>query len=533
MSAPVLQTSLQIDSPEAQARAAHNRALAEELHRRVAEAAQGGSERSRARHVARGKLLPRERVERLLDPGSPLLELGQLAANGLYEGDIPGAGIITAVGRVSGRPCMIVCNDATVKGGTYYPMTVKKHLRAQEIATENNLPCVYLVDSGGANLPHQAEVFPDRDHFGRIFYNQANMSAKGIPQVACVMGSCTAGGAYVPAMSDESVIVKEQGTIFLAGPPLVQAATGEVISAEDLGGGDLHSRKSGVTDHLAEDDEHALTIVRDIVSHLGPRHDTGIEVRESRPPKFDAEELYAIIPEDVRAPYDVREVIARIVDGSEFHEFKALYGNTLVCGFAHIHGMPVAILANNGVLFSESAQKGAHFIELACQRRIPLLFLQNISGFMVGGKYEAEGIAKHGAKLVTAVATATVPKVTVLIGGSFGAGNYGMCGRAYAPRFLFTWPNARISVMGGEQAASVLATVHRDADDWSEEEAEAFKAPIRQKYEDEGNPYYATARLWDDGVIDPAQTRDVLGLAFATCLEAPIPEAPRFGVFRM
>jgi 3-methylcrotonyl-CoA carboxylase beta subunit len=533
MSAPVLQTSLQIDSPEAQARAAHNRALAEELRGRVAEAALGGSETSRARHVARGKLLPRERVERLLDPGSPLLELGQLAANGLYGGDIPGAGIITAIGRVSGRPCMIVCNDATVKGGTYYPMTVKKHLRAQEIATENNLPCVYLVDSGGANLPHQAEVFPDRDHFGRIFYNQANMTAKGIPQVACVMGSCTAGGAYVPAMSDESVIVKEQGTIFLAGPPLVQAATGEVISAEDLGGGDLHSRKSGVTDHLAEDDEHALTVVRDIVSHLGPRHETGIDIRESRPPKYDAEELYSVIPDDVRAPYDVREVIARIVDGSEFHEFKALYGSTLVCGFAHIHGMPVAILANNGVLFSESAQKGAHFIELACQRRIPLLFLQNISGFMVGGKYEAEGIAKHGAKLVTAVATATVPKVTVLIGGSFGAGNYGMCGRAYAPRFLFTWPNARISVMGGEQAASVLATVHRDADTWTPEEAEEFKAPIREKYEDEGNPYYATARLWDDGVIDPAQTRDVLGLAFAACLEAPIPEAPRFGVFRM
>ncbi|PEQ14248.1 methylcrotonoyl-CoA carboxylase [Novosphingobium sp. PC22D] len=533
MSAPVLQTSIQPDSPEAQARAAHNRALAEELRQRVAEAALGGPAKSRERHVSRGKLLPRERVERLVDPGSPLLELGQLAANGLYGEDIPGAGLITAIGEVSGRPCMIVCNDATVKGGTYYPMTVKKHVRAQEIAAENNLPCIYLVDSGGANLPHQAEVFPDRDHFGRIFFNQANMSAKGIPQVACVMGSCTAGGAYVPAMSDETVIVKEQGTIFLAGPPLVQAATGEVISAEDLGGGELHSRKSGVTDHLAEDDPHALTIVRDIVSHLGPRHDPGLDLRESRPPRYDPEELYSIIPEDVRAPYDVHEVIARIVDGSEFHEFKALYGNTLVCGFAHIHGQPVAILANNGVLFSESAQKGAHFIELACQRRIPLLFLQNISGFMVGGKYEAEGIAKHGAKLVTAVATATVPKITVLIGGSFGAGNYGMCGRAYAPRFLFTWPNARISVMGGEQAASVLATVHRDADKWDEREAEAFKAPIRQKYEDEGNPYYATARLWDDGVIDPAQTRDVLGLALAACLEAPIPEAPRFGVFRM
>jgi len=428
---------------------------------------------------------------------------------------------------------MIVANDATVKGGTYYPLTVKKHLRAQEIAEANHLPCIYLVDSGGANLPHQAEVFPDRDHFGRIFFNQAQMSAKGIAQIACVMGSCTAGGAYVPAMSDETVIVREQGTIFLAGPPLVKAATGEEISAEDLGGGDLHARKSGVVDHLAESDEHALTMVRDIVSHLGPRHDHGLPLQEPRPPKYDAEELYSIIPEDVRAPYDVHEVIARIVDGSEFHEFKAHYGSTLVCGFAHIWGMPVAILANNGVLFSESAQKGAHFIELACQRKIPLLFLQNISGFMVGGKYEAEGIAKHGAKLVTAVATASVPKITVLIGGSFGAGNYGMCGRAYSPRFLFTWPNARISVMGGEQAASVLATVHRDADKWSDDEAEAFKAPIRQKYEDEGNPYYATARLWDDGVIDPAQTRDVLGLALAAALEAPMPDRPAFGVFRM
>jgi len=533
MSAPVLQTALNLDSPEAQARAAHNRALAAELRERVAAAALGGNAKSRERHTSRGKLLPRDRVERLLDPGSPLLEVGQLAAYGKYGENIPGAGIITAIGRVSGRQCMIVCNDATVKGGTYYPTTVKKHLRAQEIAEANNLPCIYLVDSGGANLPHQAEVFPDRDHFGRIFFNQANMSAKGIPQIACVMGSCTAGGAYVPAMSDESVIVKEQGTIFLAGPPLVKAATGEEISAEDLGGGDLHSRKSGVTDHLAEDDEHALTIVRDIVSHLGPRHQHGLELQEPRPPKYAAEELYSVIPDDVRAPYDVREVIARVVDGSEFHEFKTLYGSTLVCGFAHIHGMPVAILANNGVLFSESAQKGAHFIELACQRKIPLLFLQNISGFMVGGKYEAEGIAKHGAKLVTAVATATVPKITVLIGGSFGAGNYGMCGRAYAPRFLFTWPNARISVMGGEQAASVLATVHRDADKWTPEEAEAFKAPVRQKYEDEGNPYYATARLWDDGVIDPAQTRDVLGLALAASLEAPIPDRPQFGVFRM
>jgi 3-methylcrotonyl-CoA carboxylase beta subunit len=506
--------------------------LAEELRAKVAQAALGGPEQHRERHVARGKLLPRDRVERLLDPGAPFLEIGQLAANGMYEGDVHGASLITGIGRVSGRECMIVCNDATVKGGTYYPLTVKKHLRAQEIAMENRLPCIYLVDSGGANLPHQAEVFPDREHFGRIFFNQANMSAKAIPQIACVMGSCTAGGAYVPAMSDETVIVKKQGTIFLAGPPLVKAATGEEISAEDLGGGDLHAKKSGVVDHLAENDEHALTIVRDIVSHLGANDGFKVEKREPRPPKYDPQELYGIIPEDVRAPYDVHEVIARLVDGSEFHEFKALYGSTLVCGFAHIWGMPVAILANNGVLFSESAQKGAHFIELAQQRKIPLLFLQNISGFMVGGKYEAEGIAKHGAKLVTAVATATVPKITVLIGGSFGAGNYGMCGRAYSPRFLFSWPNARISVMGGEQAASVLATVHRDAANWSPEQAEAFKAPIRQKYEDEGNPYYATARLWDDGIVDPAQTRDVLGLALGAALNAPV-EDRGFGVFRM
>jgi 3-methylcrotonyl-CoA carboxylase beta subunit len=533
MSGPAITSKLDVESPEAKARSAHNRALAQELRAKVAEASLGGPEKSRERHSARGKLLPRERVERLLDPGSPFLEIGQLAANGLYDGEVPGAGLIAGIGRVSGRQCMIVANDATVKGGTYYPLTVKKHLRAQEIAQENRLPSLYLVDSGGANLPHQAEVFPDRDHFGRIFYNQANMSALGIPQIACVMGSCTAGGAYVPAMSDESVIVREQGTIFLAGPPLVKAATGEEISAEDLGGGDLHARKSGVVDHLAENDEHALTILRDIVSHLGRREGARPDLRDPRPPKFDAEDLYAIIPEDVRAPYDVHEVIARVVDGSEFHEFKAHYGSTLVCGFAHIWGMPVAILANNGVLFSESAVKGAHFIELACQRGIPLLFLQNISGFMVGGKYEAEGIAKHGAKLVTAVATAQVPKITVVIGGSFGAGNYGMCGRAYSPRFLFTWPNARISVMGGEQAASVLATVHRDAESWSEQEAEAFKAPIREKYETEGSPYYATARLWDDGAIDPVQTRDVLGLALSACLEAPIPETPRFGVFRM
>ena len=551
MSAPVLDTKIAVDSDAFRANADHNRALAERLRADVAKAARGGSDQSRDRHTGRGKLLPRDRVERLLDPGSPFLEIGQLAAYDVYEDDIPGAGMIAGIGRVSGRQCMIVCNDATVKGGTYYPLTVKKHLRAQEIAQENRLPCIYLVDSGGANLPHQAEVFPDRDHFGRIFFNQANMSALGIPQIACVMGSCTAGGAYVPAMSDETVIVRGQGTIFLAGPPLVKAATGEEISAEDLGGGDLHARKSGVVDHLAENDEHALTIVRDIVSHSGNPPFALSEVegqarrggastslspngfREPRPPRYDADELYGIIPTDVRAPYDVHEVIARLVDGSEFHEFKALYGSSLVCGFAHIWGMPVAILANNGVLFSESAQKGAHFIELACQRRVPLLFLQNISGFMVGGKYEAEGIAKHGAKLVTAVATASVPKITVLIGGSFGAGNYGMCGRAYAPRFLFTWPNARISVMGGEQAASVLATVHRDADKWTPEEAEAFKAPIRQKYEDEGNPWHATARLWDDGIIDPSQTRDVLGLSLAACLNAPIPEAPRFGVFRM
>ena len=533
MSAPVLDSKVAVDGDEFRANAAHHRALAEELRTKVAAAAEGGSASAREKHVARGKLLPRERVERLLDPGSPFLEVGQLAAGGLYGDEVPGAGMIAGIGHVSGRQVMIVCNDATVKGGTYFPLTVKKHLRAQEIALENRLPCIYLVDSGGANLPNQAEVFPDRDHFGRIFFNQATMSARGIPQIACVMGSCTAGGAYVPAMSDETVIVRNQGTIFLAGPPLVQAATGEVISAEELGGGDLHGRRSGVVDHVAENDEHALSVVRDIAATLQPDRAPDLNLKPPAPPRFDPQELYGIVPQDVRAPYDVREVIARIVDGSEFHEFKALYGTTLVCGFAHIWGMPVAILANNGVLFSESALKGAHFIELACQRRIPLLFLQNISGFMVGGKYEAEGIGKNGAKLVTAVATASVPKITVLIGGSFGAGNYGMCGRAYQPRFLFTWPNARISVMGGEQAASVLATVHRDAQTWTAEEAEAFKAPVRQKYEDEGNPYFATARLWDDGIVDPAQTRDVLGLAFAAALNAPVPEGARFGVFRM
>jgi 3-methylcrotonyl-CoA carboxylase beta subunit len=529
---PKLTSSIDPQSPSFKALHAHNTALNAELRERVAKAGRGGSDASRERHVSRGKLLPRDRVERLLDPGSPFLEVGQLAANGMYGDEAPGAGMICGVGRVSGREVMIVANDPTVKGGAYFPMTVKKHLRAQEIAEQNNLPCVYLVDSGGANLPHQAEVFPDRDHFGRIFFNQANMSARGIPQIACVMGSCTAGGAYVPAMSDETVIVRNQGTIFLAGPPLVKAATGEVISAEELGGAETHGRKSGVVDYVAENDEHALEIVRDIVGHLNSVKRVDMDIREPKEPALDPAELYGLIPDDVRAPYDVREVIGRVVDGSEFEEFKALYGTTLVCGFARIWGYPVAILANNGVLFSESALKGAHFIELACKRKIPLVFLQNISGFMVGGKYEAGGIAKDGAKLVTAVASASVPKFTILIGGSFGAGNYGMCGRAYSPRFLFTWPNSRISVMGGEQAASVLATVHRDADSWTPEQAEAFKAPVRQKYEDEGNPYYATARLWDDGVIDPTQTRDVLGLAISASLNAPIPDTT-FGVFRM
>ena len=514
-----------------------NLALAAELRRRVAEAALGGPEAARTRHAGRGKLLPRERVERLTDIGSPFLEIGQLAANGLYDGEAPGAGIIAGIGRVSGRETMILANDATVKGGAYFPMTVKKHLRALEIALQNRLPCVYLVDSGGANLPHQAEVFPDRDHFGRIFFNQARMSAEGIAQVACVMGSCTAGGAYVPAMSDETIIVRGQGTIFLGGPPLVKAATGEVISAEELGGADTHARRSGVVDHVAANDEHALEIVRSILGRLGPRPSHDLDVTEPRPPAYDPADLYGIVPTDVRAPYEVREVIARLVDGSEFDEFKPLYGSTLVTGFARIWGYPVAILANNGVLFSESALKGAHFIELACQRKIPLIFLQNISGFMVGGKYEAGGIAKDGAKLVMAVACAEVPKFTVLIGGSFGAGNYGMAGRAYSPRFLFSWPNSRISVMGGEQAASVLATIRRDGleargEDWPTAEEDAFKAPIRERYETEGDPYFATARLWDDGVIDPVQTRDVLGLAIAASLNAPIPPT-RFGVFRM
>jgi 3-methylcrotonyl-CoA carboxylase beta subunit len=514
-----------------------NRALVDQLRERAGQAALGGPEESRKRHAGRGKLLPRDRVMRLIDPGSPFLEVGQLAAFGLYDDEAPAAGVITGIGRVSGREAMIVANDATVKGGVYFPMTVKKHLRAQEIALQNRLPCIYLVDSGGANLPYQSDVFPDRDHFGRIFFNQARMSAEGLAQIACVMGSCTAGGAYVPAMSDETVIVRGQGTIFLGGPPLVKAATGEVISAEELGGADTHGRRSGVVDHVAVDDEHALAIVRNIMANLNTVKSVDMDLAEARPPAYDPEEIYGIVPTDVRAPYDVREVIARIVDASHFDEFKALYGTTLVCGFARIWGYPVAILANNGVLFSESALKGAHFIELACKRKIPLVFLQNISGFMVGGKYEAGGIAKDGAKLVTAVACAEVPKFTVLIGGSFGAGNYGMCGRAYSPRFLWTWPNSRISVMGGEQAASVLATVRRDGmeakgEKWSAKAEEAFKDPIRERYETEGDPYFATARLWDDGIIDPAQTRDVLGLSISASLNAPIPET-RFGVFRM
>ena len=528
-----MKASIDVESELFRTNVAHNSRLATELHKSIAQAALGGPEQHRARHTGRGKLLPRDRVRQLLDPLSPFLEIGALAANGLYGNEAPAAGVIAGIGRVSGTECMIVANDPTVKGGAYFPLTVKKHLRAQEIARENHLPCIYLVDSGGANLPHQAEVFPDREHFGRIFYNQAQMSAASIPQIACVMGSCTAGGAYVPAMSDQTVIVRNQGTIFLAGPPLVKAATGEVITAEELGGAEVHGRRSGVVDHVAENDAHALLIVRDIVATLNRSKRIDTVLAAPRSPACDPGELYGIIPKDVRAPYDVHEVIARIIDGSELLEFKPLYGPTLVCGFAHIWGIPVAILANNGVLFSESALKGAHFIQLACQRRIPLLFLQNISGFMVGGKYEAEGIAKNGAKLVTAVATASVPKITVLIGGSFGAGNYGMCGRAYQPRFLFTWPNARISVMGGEQAASVLATVHRNAESWTAEEAEAFKEPIRRKYEEEGNPYYATARLWDDGVIDPIQTRDVLGLAFSATLNAPILERSQFGLFRM
>jgi 3-methylcrotonyl-CoA carboxylase beta subunit len=538
----VLETKLNPRSADFQANATALRTAVDDLRDKLAKAAEGGGEAARAKHTGRGKLLPRDRVQMLLDPGTPFLELSPLAALHMYPDrdgtdSAPCAGIITGIGRVSGVDCLIVCNDATVKGGTYYPVTVKKHVRAQEIAAQNNLPCIYLVDSGGANLPNQDEVFPDRDHFGRIFYNQANLSAQGIAQIAVVMGSCTAGGAYVPAMSDESIIVKEQGTIFLAGPPLVKAATGEVVSAEDLGGGDVHTRLSGVADHLAQNDAHALALARQAVAGLNRRKQHEMALRESRPPRFAAEELYGVIPLDTRKPYDVREVIARIVDDSEFAEFKARFGTTLVCGFAHIEGMPVGIVANQGVLFSEAAQKGAHFIELCGQRKIPLVFLQNITGFMVGKKYENEGIARHGAKMVTAVATANVPKFTVIIGGSFGAGNYGMCGRAYSPRFLWMWPNARISVMGGEQAASVLATVRRDGIEskggqWSADEEAAFKAPIREQYEHQGHPYYATARLWDDGVIDPADTRRVLALGLSASLNAPIPE-PKFGVFRM
>ncbi|MGJ8527347.1 carboxyl transferase domain-containing protein [Maritalea sp.] len=497
----------------------------------------GGGERSRERHLSRGKLLPRDRVTKLLDPGSPFLEVGPTAAHGLYDGAAPGAGLITGIGRVEGQEVMVVCNDATVKGGTYYPATVKKHLRAQEIALENNLPCVYLVDSGGANLPNQDEVFADRDHFGRIFFNQANMSARGIPQIAVVMGSCTAGGAYVPAMSDETIIVKEQGTIFLAGPPLVKAATGEVVSAQDLGGGDVHTRLSGVADHLAENDQHALELARKAVAHLNRQKPNQLLMQTSEAPLYDPDEIIGVVPGDLKTPYDIREVIARVVDGSRFEEFKARYGITLICGFAHIHGMPVGIIANNGVLFSESAQKGAHFVELCSQRKIPLVFLQNITGFMVGKKYENEGIAKHGAKLVTAVATTSVPKITVLVGGSFGAGNYGMCGRAYSPRFLWTWPNSRISVMGGEQAAGVLATVKRDGyerkgEDWSQEDEAAFKQPIIDQFETQSHPLYASARLWDDGIIHPARTRDQLGLSLSATLNAQIADT-QFGIFRM
>ena len=533
----VIASSVDRTSPEFRTNHEAMQALVVELNRRRAIAAQGGSPRARERHLARGKLLPRERVMTLIDPGAPFLELSPLAANGMYDDAIHGAGIITGIGRVAGRECVIVCNDSTIKGGTYYPLTVKKHLRAQEIARENRLPCIYLVDSGGANLPHQTEVFPDREHFGRIFFNQATMSAAGIAQIAAVMGSCTAGGAYVPAMSDETIIVKNQGTIFLGGPPLVRAATGEVVSAEELGGADVHTKKSGVADYLAENDRHALALCRRIVGNLNTRRSADVALNKPAEPKYDIGELDGIVPVDLKKQYDMREVIARLVDGSEFDEFKALYGITLVTGFAHIHGIPVGILGNNGILFSESALKAAHFIELCCQRRVPLLFLQNIVGFMVGRDYEAGGIAKDGAKMVTAVACAQVPKITVIIGGSYGAGNYGMCGRGYDPRFLFTWPNARISVMGGEQAASVLATVRRDnleaeAKTWSEVEEEEFKQPIREQYEAEGNPYYATARLWDDGIITPAETRRVLALCFSAALNAPIPET-KFGVFRM
>jgi 3-methylcrotonyl-CoA carboxylase beta subunit len=539
---PALVSKLNPRSEEFKANAAAMRALVDDLNAKLAQVALGGGEAARAKHIGRGKLLPRQRVEMLLDPDTPFLEIAPLAALNMYKergghDAAPGAGLIAGIGRVSGVECLIVCNDATVKGGTYFPLTVKKHLRAQEIAMQNRLPCIYLVDSGGANLPNQDDVFPDRDHFGRIFFNQANMSAQGIPQIAVVMGSCTAGGAYMPAMSDESIIVKNQGTIFLGGPPLVKAAIGEVVSAEDLGGGDVHTRLSGVADHLAQNDTHALAIARASVANLNWRKEVTMQRAPARAPLFDTGELHGVIPTDTRKPYDVHEIIARIVDGSEFDEFKARYGTTLVTGFAHIEGQPVGIVANNGILFSESAMKGAHFIELCGQRKIPLVFLQNITGFMVGRKYESEGIAKHGAKMVTAVSTVNVPKFTVIIGGSFGAGNYGMCGRAYSPRFLWMWPNARISVMGGEQAASVLATVKRDGIEakgsvWSAEEEAAFKQPILDQFEHQAHPYYASARLWDDGVIDPADTRRVLALAISACLNAPIPDV-KFGVFRM
>ncbi len=539
---PTIESKLNPRSADFQANADAMRALVDDLKAQVQKVGAGGGEAARKKHMDRGKLLPRVRVQMLLDPGTPFLEVAPLAALNMYpdrdgSDSAPGAGIVAGIGRVAGVDCMIVCNDATVKGGTYYPMTVKKHLRAQEIAEQNRLPCIYLVDSGGANLPNQDDVFPDRDHFGRIFFTQANMSAQGIAQIAVVMGSCTAGGAYVPAMSDESIIVKNQGTIFLGGPPLVKAATGEVVSAEDLGGGDVHTRLSGVADHLANNDTHALALAREAVSRLNVKKTYSGALQAPGAPKYGAEELYGVIPTDTRKPFDVREIIARIVDGSDFHEFKSRFGTTLVCGFAHIEGMPVGIVANNGILFSESAQKGAHFIELCGQRKIPLIFLQNITGFMVGRKYENEGIARHGAKMVTAVATVNVPKFTIIIGGSFGAGNYGMCGRAYSPRFLWMWPNARISVMGGEQAAGVLATVKRDGIEakggqWSAEEEEAFKAPIRQQYEDQGHPYYATARLWDDGIIDPADTRRMLALGLSAAQNAPVPDV-KFGVFRM
>ncbi len=532
-----LHSEIDTRSDEFKANAAAMTAVVEDLRALSAQIALGGSASARAKHEARGKLLPRDRVGGLVDPGSPFLEFSALAAHKVYEDEVPAAGIITGIGRINGQECVVVCNDATVKGGTYYPLTVKKHLRAQEIAQQNNLPCVYLVDSGGANLPNQDEVFPDKDDFGRIFFNQARMSAKGIPQIAVVMGSCTAGGAYVPAMSDESVIVQKQGTIFLAGPPLVKAATGEIVSAEDLGGGDVHARVSGVADHLAANDADALRIARRIVGNLNRKKTIGLATRAVVEPKYNASEIYGVIPADTRQPYDVREIIARLVDGSEFDEFKALYGETLVCGFAHVYGYPVGIVANNGVLFSESALKGAHFVELCTQRGIPLVFLQNITGFMVGRKYENEGIARHGAKMVTAVACAQVPKFTIIIGGSYGAGNYGMCGRAYEPRFLWMWPNARISVMGGEQAANVLATVKRDGIEakggvWSADDETAFKTPIRESYDAQGHPYYASARLWDDGVIDPADTRKVLGLGISAALNAPI-EPTTFGIFRM